>query len=295
LRGTLGISRYARSPSDCGRLAAFDAKPPNADLPCGNGLFDWQLLRGLTFKSPSWSQEGSTVVNVGTAIAISRPAGAEDPLELIRLWISGSRKDPGFCCRRAGSGELGIEDFEAMTIQQTLNSFRTGPDETGHFRQSGGRFVAETLMPLILYSRRPYGMRKPIRHLTPNEKFSTRIMSAARARSISPNVSLNMLVAQKSDSKRDELNHTGAHKINNVLGQILLARRMGKTRIIGRNRRRSAWCCNGNTRLRALRFEMYRLYGRGRCRTAKAECLPHERSVQKSYRLSPAQRPSKTR
>ena len=113
-----------------------------------------------------------------------------------------------------------------------VNSFKTGPDEQGRFGIYGGRFVSETLMPLILSLEAEYeraktdadfwaqmddlwthyvGRPSPLYHA---ERLTERLGGA------------------RIYMKRDELNHTGAHKINNVLGQILLARRMGKTRII---------------------------------------------------------------
>ncbi|MCF3974728.1 tryptophan synthase subunit beta [Paracoccus salsus] len=113
-----------------------------------------------------------------------------------------------------------------------VNSFKHGPDEQGRFGIYGGRFVSETLMPLILELEAEYeraktdagfwaemddlwthyvGRPSPLYHA---ERMSERLGGA------------------RIYMKRDELNHTGAHKINNVLGQILLARRMGKTRII---------------------------------------------------------------
>jgi tryptophan synthase beta chain len=116
--------------------------------------------------------------------------------------------------------------------RETPNSFRNGPDERGRFGEFGGRFVSETLMPLILDLEAEYekaktdpdfwaemddlwthyvGRPSPLYHA---ERLSERLGGA------------------KIYFKRDELNHTGAHKINNVLGQILLARRMGRTRVI---------------------------------------------------------------
>ena len=113
------------------------------------------------------------------------------------------------------------------------NSFRQGPDGRGHFGNYGGRFVAETLMPLILELEKAYEAAKattpPSRPRSPR---STPITSAVPRRSISPSGSPQHCGGAKIYFKRDELNHTGAHKINNVLGQILLAMRMGKTRII---------------------------------------------------------------
>ena len=115
------------------------------------------------------------------------------------------------------------------------NSFRSGPDADGLFGIFGGRFVAETLMPLILdleaewekakheeefwkefeyYSKHYVGRPSPLYFA---ERLTEEICGKDGA---------------KIYLKRDELNHTGAHKINNCLGQILLAKRMGKTRII---------------------------------------------------------------
>lgn len=112
------------------------------------------------------------------------------------------------------------------------NSFRTGPDERGHFGLFGGRFVAETLMPLILELEAAYGAARndPAFHaeLTDLHKHyvgrPSPLYFAERM--------TEYCGGAKIYFKRDELNHTGAHKINNVLGQILLARRMGKKRII---------------------------------------------------------------
>ena len=159
---------------------------------------------------------------------------------------------------------------QRMTIQQP-NSFRTGPDERGHFGIYGGRFVAETLMPLILELEQAYAAAKDRSALPARSWTATSsIMSAGRARSISPSGMTEHLGGAKIYFKRDELNHTGAHKINNVLGQILLARRMGKPRIIaetgaGHARRRD------RHHLRALRPALRRLHGRGRHRAAEAE------------------------
>lgn len=114
----------------------------------------------------------------------------------------------------------------------TPNSFRTGPDEEGHFGIYGGRFVAETLMPLILDLDEAYTAAKddPEFHRELGE------LNTHYAGRPSPLYFAERLTEHfggaKIYFKRDELNHTGSHKINNCLGQILLARRMGKTRII---------------------------------------------------------------
>ncbi|MEO1292816.1 MAG: tryptophan synthase subunit beta [Pseudomonadota bacterium] len=113
-----------------------------------------------------------------------------------------------------------------------LNSFREGPDENGRFGLFGGRFVAETLMPLILDLEAHYKAAKT----DPAFKAEMDDLWAHYVGRPSPLYFAERLTeycgGAKIYLKRDELNHTGAHKINNVLGQILLARRMGKKRII---------------------------------------------------------------
>jgi len=112
------------------------------------------------------------------------------------------------------------------------NSFRTGPDENGHFGIFGGRFVAETLMPNILELEQAYAAAKA----DPAYKAE---MDAGLKHYVgrpSPLYFAERLTEHLGGAKiyfkREELNHTGSHKVNNVLGQILLARRMGKPRII---------------------------------------------------------------
>ncbi len=112
------------------------------------------------------------------------------------------------------------------------NSYRTGPDESGHFGDFGGRFVAETLMPLILDLAQAYAKAK----VEPAFQDELEHYLKHYAGRPSPLYFAERLTAHYGGAriyfKRDELNHTGSHKINNCLGQILLARRMGKTRII---------------------------------------------------------------
>ena len=118
-----------------------------------------------------------------------------------------------------------------MTVQNP-NSFRNGPDETGHFGLFGGRFVAETLMPLILSLEKAYDVAKN----DPAFQEEMRSYLTHYVGRPSPLYYAERLTEHLGGAKiylkRDELNHTGAHKINNVMGQILLAMRMGKTRII---------------------------------------------------------------
>ena len=125
------------------------------------------------------------------------------------------------------------------TTAPAPNSFRTQPDDRGHFGQFGGRYVAETLMPLILELEAEYDRAKAdpafkakfddlLEHYVGRPSplyFAPRLTDELR-KGAAPGMGAQVWF------KRDELNHTGAHKINNCIGQILLAIRMGKTRII---------------------------------------------------------------
>ena len=129
-----------------------------------------------------------------------------------------------------------------MNAPDKLNSYRSGPDERGFFGIFGGRFVAETLMPLVLELEQAYTFAKT------DPAFKSQIESMGKhyigrpsplyfAERMTEHVQklsrdAGLSGGAKIYFKRDELNHTGAHKVNNVLGQILLARRMGKKRII---------------------------------------------------------------
>jgi tryptophan synthase beta chain len=119
------------------------------------------------------------------------------------------------------------------------NSFRAQPDERGHFGQYGGRYVAETLMPLVLDLEREYraAQNDPafaaqfddlLEHYVgrPSPLYYAERLTEALRENAPEGMGAQIWF------KRDELNHTGAHKINNCIGQILLAIRMGKTRII---------------------------------------------------------------
>ena len=112
------------------------------------------------------------------------------------------------------------------------NSLRNGPDEHGRFGIYGGRFVAETLMPLILDLEAAYRAAQ-VDPAFAAEMADLRTHYAGRPSPLYYAARLTEhLGGAKVYLKREELNHTGSHKINNCLGQILLARRMGKTRII---------------------------------------------------------------
>ncbi|MBT6385817.1 MAG: tryptophan synthase subunit beta [Alphaproteobacteria bacterium] len=118
-----------------------------------------------------------------------------------------------------------------MTLDKP-NTYRAGPDENGHFGIYGGRFVAETLMPLILELEEAWEAAKVDPAFQEEldyflEHYVGRPSPLYHAERLTEH-----LGGAKIYFKRDELNHTGAHKINNCMGQILLARRMKKTRII---------------------------------------------------------------
>ena len=141
------------------------------------------------------------------------------------------------------------------------NSFRSGPDERGHFGIFGGRFVAETLMPLILNLEKAYADAKD------DPAFQAEMNGYLRdyVGRPSPLYLAERLTAHLGGAKiyfkREELNHTGSHKVNNVLGQIMVARRMGKKRIIaetgaGQHGVATATVCA------LFGLEMHRLYGR---------------------------------
>ncbi|MGV3574348.1 MAG: tryptophan synthase subunit beta [Devosia sp.] len=112
------------------------------------------------------------------------------------------------------------------------NSLRNGPDEHGRFGLYGGRFVAETLMPLILDLEKEYRAAK----VDPAYQAQIKDLATHYTGRPSPLYYAERLSKHLGGAKvwfkREELNHTGSHKINNCLGQILLAKRMGKTRII---------------------------------------------------------------
>jgi len=113
-----------------------------------------------------------------------------------------------------------------------LNTYRNGPDEQGRFGQYGGRFVAETLMPLILSVEAAWNAAKA----DPTYRSELQYYLKHYVGRPSPLWRADRLTEHLGGAqiyfKREELNHTGSHKINNTIGQILLARRMGKTRII---------------------------------------------------------------
>ena len=112
------------------------------------------------------------------------------------------------------------------------NTYKSGPDINGRFGKYGGRFVAETLMPLILEVEKAYKkIKKKKSFINEFKKYLKDYVGRPSPLYFAENFS-KKLKGPKIYFKRDELNHTGAHKINNTLGQILLAKNMGKKRII---------------------------------------------------------------
>ena len=112
------------------------------------------------------------------------------------------------------------------------NTYKSVPDASGHFGKYGGRFVSETLIPLILEVEKAYkNIKKKKKFISEFKKYLKDYVGRPSPLYFAENLS-KKLKGPKIYFKRDELNHTGAHKINNTLGQILLAKNMGKKRII---------------------------------------------------------------
>ncbi len=224
----------------------FDARADvEATRPGGLGRrFDWRLLENVATRLPFMLSGGLDADNVEEALRITAAAGVDvssgverapgekDP-DKIRAFIAAAREAVE---KLAAPHRRAAESREQRMSVQQLNSFRTGPDERGHFGLYGGRFVAETLMPLVLQLEAAYAqarndprfrremdgyLKDYVGRPTPLY-FAERMTEHLRGGAGGAKIYL----------KREDLNHTGAHKVNNVLGQILLARRMGKPRVI---------------------------------------------------------------
>ncbi len=112
------------------------------------------------------------------------------------------------------------------------NTYKSYPNEKGYFGQFGGRYVSETLMPLILEVEKEYEKIKNDKNFINEFNHYLKTYVGRPSPLFFAERITNDLKGPKIYFKRDELNHTGAHKINNCMGQILLARKMGKSRII---------------------------------------------------------------
>ena len=114
----------------------------------------------------------------------------------------------------------------------SLNTYHNQPDESGRFGIHGGRFVAETLMPLILNVESAYKSACADKDFAAELAYYQKHYIGRPSPLYFAERLTSYFGGAKLYLKRDELNHTGAHKINNVIGQALLAKRMGKTKII---------------------------------------------------------------
>jgi tryptophan synthase beta chain len=117
-------------------------------------------------------------------------------------------------------------------VSNRANSLRTGPDERGHFGIFGGRFVAETLMPLVLDLEKAYEGAKKDPAFKKEMDYHLRHFVGRPSPLYFAECMTGHFGGAKIYFKREDLNHTGAHKVNNVLGQIMLAKRMKKPRVI---------------------------------------------------------------
>ena len=119
-----------------------------------------------------------------------------------------------------------------MSTINSPNTLREGPDENGHFGIFGGRYVAETLMPLVLDVENAWKTAKSDPTFWSELEYYRKHYIGRPSPLYFASRLTDYFEGAKLYFKRDELNHTGAHKINNVMGQALIARRMGKTKII---------------------------------------------------------------
>jgi tryptophan synthase beta chain len=117
-------------------------------------------------------------------------------------------------------------------VSDRANSLRTGPDERGHFGIFGGRFVAETLMPLVLDLEKAYEDAKKDPAFKKEMDYHLKHFVGRPSPLYFADRLTQHFGGAKIYFKREDLNHTGAHKVNNVLGQIMLAKRMKKPRVI---------------------------------------------------------------
>ena len=125
-----------------------------------------------------------------------------------------------------------VPDMKSESSQKLPNSYQSGPDDSGHFGIYGGRFVAETLMPLVLAVEEAYKAAKADPTFQDELDYYLKHYVGRPSPLFYAERLTKLLGGAKIYLKREELNHTGAHKINHCMGQILLAKRMGKTRII---------------------------------------------------------------
>ena len=296
------LAALARYAAVADRLL-LDAKPPRSAgaLPGGNGLaFDWRLLAGLdpglrlhAVRRPRRPTMSAQAIGAHAAPAPStcRPASRAGPASRTRR---GSRPSSR-AARAAGFDRTAkAEGATSVTLRRT-QFLPHRPRRARPFRHL--RRPLRRRNPDAAHPRAREGLCGGARPIPPSRPswttFSTHYVGRPSPLYFAERLTEH-LGGAKIYFKRDELNHTGAHKINNVLGQILLARRMGKKRIIAETGAGQHGVATA-TALRPLRAGMHRLHGRGRCRAAEAQRLPHEDARRRgACRCSPARAPSRT-
>ena len=267
----------------------FDARAPKgATRPGGLGtMFDWRLLDGLELQVPFIISGGLDAGNVAEAARFTRSGGFDVS--------SGVETAPGvknvemigdFIRAARAAATMTKENNESRPYP---NSFRSGPDERGHFGTFGGRFVAETLMPLILDLQRAYEDAKA------DPAFALEMSGYLKdyVGRPSPLYFAERLTEYLGGAKiylqaRRAQSHRLSHKVNNVLGQIMLAQPHGQEAHHRRNRRGPARRRDGHA-VRALRARLRGVYGRRRRRAPAAQRHPHGNARRQGRsRFSPA-------
>ena len=248
-----------------GRGLLLDSHAPARSGGSGAGL---RLERASRRAGGRWSSPaGLTPDNVGAAIRAVRPYAVDVS--------SGIEIGPGI----KDSAKMRAVRAAAVTSGcriRRMTRLRRLPDARGHFGPYGGQFVAETLMePLRAAGRRPTSGSRTTR---PSAPSSTHDLKHYVGRP-SPLYHAQRLTANWGGAqvllKREDLNHTGAHKINNTVGQALLAKHMGKTRIIAETGAGQHGVASATVAAR-LGLEVRGLHGRRRHRAPVAQRLPHE-------------------
>jgi tryptophan synthase beta chain len=165
--------------------------------------------------------------------------------------------------------------MEAPTKNLVPTPSAAVPTSAGTFGIFGGRFVAETLMPLILDLEKAYAAAKADPAFPDEMNGLSEGLCRPAVAALFRRAPHRASRRRKIYFKREELNHTGSHKVNNVLGQIMVARRMGKKRIIAETGAGQHGVATA-TLVRAVRARMRRLYGRGRRRAAAPNVIRME-------------------